>query len=282
LPASTTSHRRLLGSFAGLVLSLVVVSPVLAADPPAQLPPLNAGRDALILGRGLGIDGAPPSTQGPSARQGIDVSHYQGGIRWNLVADYGIDFAIAKATQGSWMIDEWYARNAYRARNHGIRFTAYHFAQPSRRAYSAVRQADFFLKQAALTPKDLVPALDMERSGGLDPKALRRWVLDWLHRVYTKTGVKAMVYSNPGFWSSAMGNTAAIARAGYEVLWVAHWNTLRPTVPARGWDGNGWTVWQWTECGHVPGVSTCVDRDAITGTLLKYLTIGYLRGLVKS
>jgi GH25 family lysozyme M1 (1,4-beta-N-acetylmuramidase) len=280
LSAKSLSHRRLFGSIAGLILSLLVVSPALAADPPARLSPLNTGQDAQILGRG--IDGVPPVTEGPTARQGIDVSHYQGGIRWSMVAASGIDFAIAKATQGAWIADEWYARNAARARNHGIRFTAYHFAQPGSRAGSAVRQADFFLKHAALGPKDLVPALDMERSGGLDPVALRHWAHDWLHRVYVKLGVKAMVYSNPSFWSSAMANTSLIAQSGYEVLWVAHWDTLHPTVPASGWDGNGWTVWQWTECGHVPGVFTCVDRDAITGTLLKYLTIGYLRGLVQS
>lgn len=231
-----------------------------------------------MLGRGLGIDGAPPVTQRPTARQGIDVSHWQGGISWARVADYGIDFAIAKATQGTWIVDQYYQRNAYRASNQGIRFTAYHFAQPGRAAYSAVRQADFFQAHTKLTSSNLVPALDMERSGGLGPIALRHWVLDWLHRIYMKLGVKAMVYSNPSFWSSAMGNTTAIARAGYEVLWVAHWDTLHPTVPARGWDGNGWTVWQWTQCGHVPGIGTCVDRDAVTGIRLKNLTIGYLRG----
>ncbi len=277
MPASSLPHRRLLGSIAGLVLSLVVVAPVLAAEP-TTTSPHDAGKDVLMMGRGLGIDGAPPATQGPTAHQGVDVSHWQGGINWTEVAASGIDFAIAKATQGSWIVDQYYARNAHRARSHGIRFTAYHFAQPGRRAWSAYRQADFFLKNTKLGPDDLVPALDMERSGGLSPTALRQWVLDWLHRVYMKLGVKVMVYSNPSFWGSAMGNTSAIARAGYEVLWVAHWDTLHPTVPAGGWDGNGWTIWQWTECGHVPGIRTCVDRDAITGVRLKNLTIGYLRG----
>jgi GH25 family lysozyme M1 (1,4-beta-N-acetylmuramidase) len=277
LPAKTLPHRRLLGSFAGILLSLVVVAPVMAAEPHAGPSLMNNGQDVLAFGRGLGIDGAPPVTEGPTARQGIDVSHWQGGINWTRVANYGIDFAIAKATQGTWMVDQYYPRNAHRARNHGIRFTAYHFAQPGRRPYSAVRQADFFLSRAKLGPTDLVPALDMERSGGLSPTALRTWVLTWLHRVYMKLGVKAMVYSNPGFWGSAMANTSAVARAGYEVLWVAHWDTIRPTVPAQGWDGNGWTVWQWTKCGQIPGIYTCVDRDVITGIRLKNLTIGYMR-----
>jgi GH25 family lysozyme M1 (1,4-beta-N-acetylmuramidase) len=227
---------------------------------------------------GFGLDDAPPVTQGPMARQGIDVSHWQGGINWVQVAGAGIDFAIAKATQGTSIADKYYVRNAHRARKQGIRFTAYHFAQPGRGPNSATRQADFFLGHAKLGSNDLVPALDIERTGGLGRTALRRWVLDWLGQVQARIGVKAIVYSNPGFWHSAMGNTSAIARAGYEVLWVAHWNTEHPSVPAQRWDGNGWTIWQWTKCGHVPGIRTCVDRDALTGTRLKDLTIRFLRG----
>ena len=123
-----------------------------------------------------------------------------------------------------------------------------------------------------------MPALDLERSGGLGSAALRRWIFAWLGQVQAQLGVKAIIYSNPGFWRSAMGDTRAIARAGYQVLWVAHWKTQRPTVPAQRWDGNGWTIWQWTQCGHVPGIRTCVDRDALAGTPLRHLTIRFLRG----
>jgi lysozyme len=258
-----------------------VVAPALAADPADSTSPLTIHKDVVSFGHqssAFRIDGPPPGTQAPGARQGIDVSHWQGRINWKLVAGSGIDFAIAKATQGSSIVDEWYDRNARRARGQGIRFTAYHFAQPGRRINSAIRQADFFLRHAALTSADLLPALDMERSGGLSPGDLRRWVRDFLNRVYVRIGVKAIVYSNPAFWRGAMADTPAIAHAGYEVLWLAHWGTVRPSVPARRWDGNGWTIWQWTECGRVPGVSTCVDRDAVTGTPLKDLTIAFLRG----
>lgn len=276
-PVRTMPFRRLLGACAGLLLSLVVAGPVLAAGPVA--PPTSQDvmmSGAQAAGSGTGI--VPPVTLLPTTLQGIDVSHWQGHIGWNRVAAAGIDFAIAKATQGGWKVDPWYARNAVRARSQGIRFTAYHFAQPDPRSGSAVRQADFFLRHAALRASDLLPALDLERSGGLGPTALRRWVLDWLNRVYTRIGVKAIVYSNPGFWRGQMADTMTIARSGYEVLWLAHYDTQYPSVPAQRWDGHGWTIWQWTECGHVTGVYGCVDRDALRGTLLKDLTIAHLRG----
>ena len=63
-------------------------------------------------------------------RSGIDVSHWQGRIDWQQVADAGIDFAIIKATDGMDQVDPWYLRNRDRAQQVGILTTAYHFARP--------------------------------------------------------------------------------------------------------------------------------------------------------
>jgi GH25 family lysozyme M1 (1,4-beta-N-acetylmuramidase) len=43
-------------------------------------------------------------------------------------------------------------------------------------------------------------------------------------------------------------------------------------VPAGNWGGHGWTVWQVSDCGSVPGIKGCVDVD-----LYKGLNIGALR-----
>jgi lysozyme len=245
----------------------------------------------LIAGALLGIGGSMPTdveaasassvlpsgARAPGIRHGIDVSHWQGTIDWFRVRRSGIDFAIAKATEGTGMVDHFYARNAKKARRAGIRFTAYHFARPHGSAQNAKKQADFFVKHARLRSSDLVPALDLEQSGGLGARALQRWVLAFLKRVEVRLHVKPMIYTSPGFWTGNMANTRSIAKAGYRVLWVANYGTSRPTVPARKWNGHGWTVWQWTKCGTVPGIDGCVDRDAVTGVRLKNLTIEALR-----
>ena len=62
-----------------------------------------------------------------------------------------------------------------------------------------------------------------------------------------------------------MADTTAIADAGYTVLWVAHWGVAAPTLPANDWQGNGWTIWQYSNCGNVPGISGCVDLDWFDG-----------------
>ena len=99
----------------------------------------------------------------------------------------------------------------------------------------------------------------------------------WLRRVERKLGVKPMVYTSPGFWTGRVGNTMRIARAGFEVLWIGHWETHRPSVPARRWAGEGWTIWQWTERGRVAGVDGWVDRNIYSGPKLRSMTIREVR-----
>ena len=231
----------------------------------------------------FGADGAgagsttPELLSQPGVLHGIDVSHWQGRINWMAVAASGTDFAIAKATEGLHMVDQWYVRNHARARANGIAFTAYHYARPAGGTTNAIRQADHFLAVAKLRGTDLIPALDLEDTGGMGPQRLLAWTLAFLHRVEQKLGVKPMVYTSPGFWRYALNDTRAVARAGYEVLWIAHYRAPAPTVPGHRWNHNGWSIWQWTECGHVSGVRGCVDRDALHGVRLKDLTIAKRR-----
>jgi GH25 family lysozyme M1 (1,4-beta-N-acetylmuramidase) len=234
-------------------------------------PPLDTPAEALAAGGRRAV-----SRSRTVIRQGIDVSHWQGWIDWRRVARSGVDFAIAKATEGTWMVDDRYRANKAGAQRAGIRFTAYHFANPSGRRRDAVREADYFVRHARLNGWNLIPALDLEAHGGLRPRELTDWTLRWLRRVEKKLGVKPMLYTAPGFWHDRMGRTPRIAKAGYRTLWIAHWGTHRPAVPTP-WRGAGWTIWQWTETGQVSGVATPVDRNLYSGPKLRQLTIGEVR-----
>jgi hypothetical protein len=114
---------------------------------------------------------------------------------------------------------------------------------------------------AQLGPGNIVPVLDIERSGDLTEAKLTQWILAWLGEVTTRTGVRPMVYTSPNGWANRTGDTTAVADAGYTVLWVAHWFVSEPTVPANDWQGNGWAFWQYSDCGSVPGIQGCVDLD---------------------
>jgi GH25 family lysozyme M1 (1,4-beta-N-acetylmuramidase) len=73
-----------------------------------------------------------------------------------------------------------------------------------------------------------------------------------------------------------MTDTTALAAAG-DPLWIAHWYVQDPTLPAAGWNGAGWSLWQWTDKGTVGGMSGRVDMDLLNGTSFDSLTIANLR-----
>ncbi|MGE5460400.1 MAG: GH25 family lysozyme [Solirubrobacterales bacterium] len=218
--------------------------------------------------------GAPVVVEQPAGSlPGIDVSHWQESIDWAQVAASGQRFAIAKATEGRSYVDPMYATNAAGATANGIMFGAYHFAKPDDTPNDAVLEADHFVDVAQLAPGNLVPALDIERTGGLTQAELTQWILTWLGRVTERLGVKPMVYTSPHGWLVRTGDTTAVADAGYTILWVAHWDVSSPTLPANDWQGNGWTFWQYTDCGTVPGIVGCVDLDWFARTSFEGVTI---------
>jgi GH25 family lysozyme M1 (1,4-beta-N-acetylmuramidase) len=221
-----------------------------------------------------GADGVPGSPAGRAspvppaagaqpagALPGIDVSHHQDTIDWIQVAGSGQRFAFLKATEGRTFVDPEYATNRAGAEAVGMVVGAYHFAQPDDGPNDAVIEADHFVDTAQLEPGNLLPVLDIERTGGLTEAEVTTWILTWLGRVTERLGVRPIVYTSPGGWDARTGDTTAVADAGYTVLWVAHWGVEVPRLPANDWQGNGWTFWQYGNCGSIPGIEGCVDVD---------------------
>jgi lysozyme len=239
-------------------------------------PRLLAARLALAALAGFALSATPPAALPATAAgddlAGIDVSHYQGEIRWADVVADGVDFAIAKATEGRLYQDPQYARNKEKAQGLGLPFTAYHFASPDTTANDAILEADNFVDTADLGPGDLRPVLDLEKNGGLGVRKLRKWVKAWLAEVAARVGAKPIIYASPSFWHDRMGNSRWFADNGY-ALWVAHWHVATPRVPAKNWSGRGWTIWQYDNCGHVDGIDGCVDLDRLKGSDIDALRI---------
>ena len=207
---------------------------------------------------------APTPTPSPSTGyiEGIDISHWQGTINWTKVADSGKRFAFMKASEDTDYKDPTYATNRAQAKANGLYVGAYHFARPETTAGDAVSEADHFVDTAAPKSGELLPVLDLEVTGGLGVADLQAWTRTFLDRVYERTGVRAAIYVSPSFWSGKMGNTGWFAANGYTTLWVAHWTTASaPSLPASNWGGRGWTFWQYTSSGTVPGISGRVDLD---------------------
>jgi GH25 family lysozyme M1 (1,4-beta-N-acetylmuramidase) len=210
--------------------------------------------------------------------KGIDVSNWNGTVRWGKVASAGYRFAFGKATEGTSYIDKSYTTNRNGSEGAGLVFGAYHFAKPAGRniaaaTASAIRQANHFLAVAGPQPGELPPVLDLEATGDLPKQRLLVWTLAWLEQIDARTGVVPFLYTSPLFWKGRLGDSTAAAAAGTG-LWIAHWTTKsKPLVPARNWNGTGWKFWQWSDCVSVPGIRHCTDGDRMNGTRLAAVAI---------
>src|SRR5262245_4657981 len=253
----SASRTRSIGAIIGRATTLVLL--LLLAPASAW-----AGVGDGVLGS-TGDAGAPRAlavAQPSGAVPGIDVSHWQETIDWAQVAASGKRFAIAKATDGQSYVDPMYAINKAGAELNGLVFGAYHFARPDRTASDAVIEADHFVDVAQLEPGNLIPVLDIEKNPeNMSQAEITTWILTWLDRVTERLGVRPMVYTSPNGWLNRTGDTTAVVDAGYTVLWVAHWGVSEPTAPAGSWGGYGWTFWQYTSDGAVPGIQGRVDLD---------------------
>jgi len=210
---------------------------------------------------------------------GIDVSHHQGPIDWNKVADSGHFFVFQKATEGATFTDSTYTSNRAGAEAASIPFGAYHFAFAQGGSIAAaqadaISEAHYFLAVAEPAPGDLIPVLDLEKNPqGMPPRRLIAWTQAWLDTVEVALGVKPLIYTNPNFWATHLNDTVRFADQGFP-LWIAHYTSdPAPRVPAGNWGGRGWAFWQWTSCASIPGISGCVDENRYPGTDLSQYTI---------
>jgi GH25 family lysozyme M1 (1,4-beta-N-acetylmuramidase) len=267
-PVLTARIRRsFIRALAGAVLVLGAALPAAAASPtPLDGALGSSGEAALMPARTVAAPRVAVTTPG------LDVSHWQGDIDWSKVANAGYAFTFLKATDDTDYVDPTFVANRAGARANGLEVGAYHFARPDASAGDARQEAIHFVDVANPQPGDLLPVLDIETSAGLDQAGVTRWARTWVATVKELTGVTPFVYTSPYGWAERTGDTPLLARDGAP-LWVAHWGVSSPTLPADGWDGHGWTVWQHTSTGHVNGISGNVDLDRMAGTRLGVMTI---------
>jgi lysozyme len=229
----------------------------------------------------------PAQSMAGTRAMGIDVSRFQKVIDWPSVAGAGIRFAYVQASRGSGTdctikpeqcgADPYFAANRAAAESVGIRVGAYHRvfasgATPAEARADALVEADLFLAAVGtLQSGELTPVIDVETPfTGMTASSLRTWVRVWVKRVNRRLGRKPMIYTSATSWA-ATGNTTEFARAKYP-LWVAHYGVSRPSLPAGNWAGRGYSVWQYTSSGSVPGISGRVDMDRL-GTGLAKITV---------
>ncbi|SEP77644.1 lysozyme [Loktanella sp. DSM 29012] len=196
---------------------------------------------------------------------GLDVSRYQTDIDWRTARAAGIRFVYIKATEGGDLSDPMFAAHRNGAKAAGVRYGAYHFYYFCR---SPQEQAAWFIANVPRDRNALPHVLDLEwnhgsqtcrrRPDGATVRAEAQVFMDIIERHY---GRRPLVYTTPDIYRDA--GLGALPRTQFWLRSVA-------AHPAITYSGEGWSFWQYTSTGIVPGVARPVDINAFAGSLAEW------------
>mgnify|MGYP004457608545 FL=1 len=197
-----------------------------------------------------------------TASQGVDVSEWQREIRWQEVADGGIDFAVIRCgyrryVSGSLEQDTFFEENYSAAGTAGLRRGVYFFSQAVSAA-EAREEAAFVLQMLAGRPLELPIFYDWEtvtaeegRANGLDGKTVTACAAAFC-RAIEQAGYTAGIYFN-----LQMGyHTYNLSPLRDYALWIAE----PGKYPSFYYHA---ALWQYDHSGTVPGIDTPADRNLL-------------------
>jgi len=172
--------------------------------------------------------------------KGVDVSHWQGNVDFERLKADGYDFAIIKATQGTWLVDEKLLRNVAACGDADMAHSLYHFLDPIMDGYQdGNEQYEFFMDNTTGLHGKLPDALDVEWQGSLSKFGLTELVLDFL----IQPG-EWLIYSNLNFFNNILLQPDDIA--DHADLWLA-WpsaTAMKPRMPLH-YSASEVKLWQW-------------------------------------
>lgn len=206
---------------------------------------------------------------------GIDVSRHQKSWNWEDLALYANSngrvfssgrktgselqppfFVIMKATEGSDMVDPYYASNVAQAREGRIIKGAYHFMTT---LSDIETQVDNFIINAVVEKGDFPPVLDIEtphkRVEEVGVENIRKMALTWLRAVEEHYGVRPVIYTNNLFREMYLDTPEF---SGYD-FWIARYSDREP-------DSGEWLVWQFTQTGRTRGIAGGTDINIFNGS----------------
>jgi GH25 family lysozyme M1 (1,4-beta-N-acetylmuramidase) len=226
-------------------------------------------------GHGGGNIGNPASsaiTAAVAGLPGIDVSSYQGNLNWATIAPH-IDFAYAKATEGTYYTNPDFTNQYVGPYDQGVIRGAYHFGIPNNS--TGATQADYFAHHGGGWSADgltLPGALDIEYNPygaecyGLTKAQMTSWIWAFVNEYAYDTGVYPVIYSTYAWWSTCTSSDTRFA--SYDPFWIARYASSAGTLPA-GY--SYYTFWQYADSGSEPG-----DQDVFNGAYsrLQALALG--------
>ncbi|MCZ6791937.1 MAG: GH25 family lysozyme [Candidatus Dadabacteria bacterium] len=188
---------------------------------------------------------------------GIDISHHQDVIDWDVLKRSDISFAFIKATEGGDHKDTKFKENWKRAGDIGLVRGAYHFFTFCK---TGREQALNYIDSVPFENNTLPPAIDLEFSGNCKARPSKEEVLKELS-VFAKL-VKLKYGKDPIIYTTNESYNAFISG---ENLVYPVWIRDVYTKPGLK-DNSPWTFWQYTHKGRLHGIDGFVDLNVFNGT----------------
>lgn len=179
---------------------------------------------------------------------GVDLSHYQQGLRLPLLKDGGFGFAILKISEGSTIPDPSFDSFYSAAGDAGFPVGAYVYshAVSAKQAETEAEYALRLLKGRAL-PLGIFMDVETPAQMSLPRDQLRQTILAFC-RAIGKAGYASGIYgSEYNLWQRVDPDDF-----GDSLIWTAHYGR-RPEMRCD--------LWQKTDEGQIPGYSGPVDLD---------------------
>ncbi|MDD4849939.1 MAG: GH25 family lysozyme [Gemmiger sp.] len=191
---------------------------------------------------------------------GMDVSANQGYIDFDAVVDRGIKVAYIRAGLGPDIVGSSFFQNAADAKAAGLAFGCY-FYMTATTIDEAIAQADFFANLLAQVDYSCRPAMDYEEFSGSSRFEINEIGAAFMAELEDRTGITPMMYTD-AYAAEAIWYTGF----GRYPLWVADWGVTTPDVRSDTW--SGWTGFQYSNTGSIPGIDGYVDLDRFTADVL--------------
>ncbi len=199
--------------------------------------------------------------------RGVDVSHYQGEIDWEVLSGENIMFAYIKATEGSSHIDEKFEVNCREAGKTELKVGAYHFFSFDS---PGLTQAENFIGTVDAFEGMLPPVVDVEFYGNKKenptaPDLVETELQVFLNLLEETYGRKPVIYATEEAWELYIRG-----RFDEYPLWIRNiWK--KPVLKSGQKESREqeWLFWQYTNRGRLKGFSgeeKFVDLNVFGGT----------------
>lgn len=187
---------------------------------------------------------------------GIDVSHYQGRINWDAVAqEPNVHYVYIKATEGVKTVDDRYDFNFRECKRVGLKVGSYLFFRPH---LSPKAQFELFCSVVDTKSQDLLPLIDAEAIKGVSNPVFQSRLLELCALFEKEYGSKPLIYTGRNFYNKHIHGNPRLLEYKY---FIASYSLDEPELH----DNEDYLLWQYTATGRVSGIRGDVDMSRFVG-----------------